>query len=60
MRMAVVEFGVALGKKSHSSLNDEYMGRFVFGPLFSVFVCRCVFFIHRLAKQASNIGREPR
>ena len=59
MRMAIVEFGVALGK-SHSSLNDEYMGRFVFGPLFSVFVCRCVFLTHRLAKQDSNIGHEPR
>ena len=57
MNMAIVEIGTALGK-DHSSLNDEY-GKILFGHVSSVFVCRCVFFTHVLAKKASNIGHEP-
>ena len=64
MGMAIVEFGVFSWNKGHSSLNDKYIGEDLFlaffGHLSSVCVCRCVFFTHRLAKKASNIGHEPR
>lgn len=43
MRMAIVEFGVSCSwNKGHSSLNDKYMGRFVFGIFWPFIFCFCL------------------
>ena len=43
MGMAIVEFGVFSWNKGHSSLNDKYTGRFVFG-IYLLFVFVGVYF----------------